>query len=1477
MSELKLMFQCPSCGSNEGIENNNYVKCKCCGNKYRRDLKEEPVYADLSYAVNERQEADFDKARRRYDALISKYKTGPGMEEAHWGRFLCEQYVIFYQNDAGNSIPSFWNINEEPCTRSESYKKAIQYGEKSGNRDNYERMAEQIEEYKNKYRKVKKEFPEGSQIFICFKDSGTDDSNVGYQIYHSFAGRYNVFFSRESLNNIRGNDYEPYIYHALTTAKVLIVLCSSRESLESKWVHNEWWRFWKFSKGTDKTIIPVCRRGFSPSQLPDELRNCQAHNEDISLISVLTNRIDSILKNDEMSGAPLTSFGKKLNIIDATFEAGNIDDAKIQLRSLIEESVSRPHDHVSALLMQSKILSDNYRYLKNANAAASVAKAEELAKSNDIQIKDMPEYRRYRAAVSRGRTKKALIAVLASVLVAGGSIAAVVALQDPMADIYVTGRPAVIEVEYGSDYLSAISSITTVSQKGKEKVVDINSSMVSGFDPVKLGMQTVNITYNGITIPVNINMVKYSLASPAGLTVSGGKITWEKVPQAKSYTLQVNGTEISGIIATSYEGDAFNASGIYNVKVKAVADNTVGNDSLYSAAISVINLKEASGISANGSVLSWDAVDGCTQYDVYCGGVKIGSAVTNSYTVPAERISAGANLFYVLPVGAHNMKLSENASNDELNDFEHNGELTLYKFNQASGLACNKDGTLSWTPVDGATSYDIYINGAKAGNTEEASFIPEASKVSAGANTVYVIPVGACNLSSSAEPGTDFAHNGEITIYKLKQASDLKYGADGKLTWAALSGDITYEVYANGVLLTSTKENTYTPEAGRLAAGANLFYVIPVNGFNLSSDSNANFEHNGELTLYCYNQATGLSYNNANGTVSWNAIPSCNSYAVYVNGKLAETVSGTSCAVPAGKIRAGANKISVACGGGGNLSANEGTDYEHNGEITLYCYKQAAGLAYNHASGTISWTAVPSCNGYDIYVNGELAETVSGTSCAIPVSKMKAGDNVIYVIPKNGCNLSASAGTDYEHNGEIIVKKLGNVTGIAVNGMTMSWNTVDGALSYEVLLNGEVIATVSQPSFTLSSGGNTANSVYTVRAIGGEGIVSSDISLEEITFKTLSAPVNITINSDGDLSWSAVSGAFGYDIYAGSTLLKTVDADTLSFSLVGELEKGTYNISVVAKGNGGNVMSSANSAAVSHVVNETIIYIDSEEDLKNIALDLGASYVLKNDITLTGAWTPIGTTSKPFTGLFDGKGHKIIGLSITESYAGGTGLFGVIDESGTVKNIILEGVSIDGADNSRVGALAGVNYGSVSGISVYGTIDITNGNYVGGIIGINYGSVYECTNNASITGEKYVGGIAGSTSISDYSAMIHSCTNNGAISGNYRVGGIMGVIGFERKNTVYGMVNNGNVTASDEDAGGIFGYVSGSSGQRGTLQSCANNGNVIASDYAGGCFGHIGTYITVITDNISEPALNCTNSGTVTAIDGSKFGEIYPK
>ena len=429
MGNSETTFLCPTCGSTQGVESGNHVKCSFCGNQYRKKLQNEPVYADLAYAVNERQEADFDKARRRYDALIDKYKTGSGMEEAYWGRFLCEQYVIFYHNDRGEAVPSFWNINNEPCHKSSNYQRALKFAEYSGNRENYENLANLIEEYKEKYRRIKKEFPQGSDIFICFKDAGTDDANLGYKIYNKFAGKYHIFFSRESLNNISGNDYEPYIYHALTTAKIMIVLCSDRDRLESKWVHNEWWRFWKFSQTKEKTIIPVLRENFDAARLPTELGNCQAHKEDVDLLSVLSEHIDAILKNDG-SGIQLTSFERELNIVNAAFETDEVDEAKIRIRELLEESMDRSHDHISALLLHAKIYSNNYRHLNNEHAANSISHAEEIARAQGIAIEDMSEYRCYRAAVARKRIKGVIAALLIVAFLGIGSLFVWNAMQD---------------------------------------------------------------------------------------------------------------------------------------------------------------------------------------------------------------------------------------------------------------------------------------------------------------------------------------------------------------------------------------------------------------------------------------------------------------------------------------------------------------------------------------------------------------------------------------------------------------------------------------------------------------------------------------------------------------------------------------------------------------------------------------------------------------------------------------------------------------------------------------------------------------------------------------------------------------------------------------------------------------------------------------------------------------------------------------
>jgi hypothetical protein len=137
-----------------------------------------------------------------------------------------------------------------------------------------------------------------------------------------------------------------------------------------------------------------------------------------------------------------------------------------------------------------------------------------------------------------------------------------------------------------------------------------------------------------------------------------------------------------------------------------------------------------------------------------------------------------------------------------------------------------------------------------------------------------------------------------------------------------------------------------------------------------------------------------------------------------------------------------------------------------------------------------------------------------------------------------------------------------------------------------------------------------------------------------------------------------------------------------------------------------------------------------------------AHYRLGNNIVLSGNWTPIGISSQPFSGVFDGNGKIISGLTIasTSSYQG---LFGIIS-SGTVKNLGLENIAING--DSRLGGIAGDVYNSSTISNCYTTGTITGqSNSIGGIVGrLAEGSIIEnCYSTVTVSGGA-VGGIAGS-------------------------------------------------------------------------------------------------------------------------------------
>lgn len=198
--------------------------------------------------------------------------------------------------------------------------------------------------------------------------------------------------------------------------------------------------------------------------------------------------------------------------------------------------------------------------------------------------------------------------------------------------------------------------------------------------------------------------------------------------------------------------------------------------------------------------------------------------------------------------------------------------------------------------------------------------------------------------------------------------------------------------------------------------------------------------------------------------------------------------------------------------------------------------------------------------------------------------------------------------------------------------------------------------------------------------------------------------------------------------------------------------------------------------------------------------------VLECDIDLsaltrgTSNWTPIGTDGdNPFDGTFDGNNHTITGLTLNLPSDSSLGFFGYIGKYGTVKNLILENVEINGG--SYAGALAGYNLGNIISCSASGNIQGASGDTsssVGGLIGSNSGNVTACHFNGTVEGKNNVGGIIGSND-----GIVIACYAKGTVTTESKAGGIIGWTTHKLISCYF----DGTVTGG-ENSGGVVGYKS---------------------------------------------------------------------
>ncbi len=329
------------------------------------------------------------------------------------------------------------------------------------------------------------------------------------------------------------------------------------------------------------------------------------------------------------------------------------------------------------------------------------------------------------------------------------------------------------------------------------------------------------------------------------------------------------------------------------------------------------------------------------------------------------------------------------------------------------------------------------------------------------------------------------------------------------------------------------------------------------------------------------------------------------------------------------------------------------------------------------------------------------------------------------------------------------------------------------------------------------------------------------------------------------------------------------------------------------------------------------------------------NYALMGDINASDVedYVAIGTGNVDadgneigFTGTFDGRGNRIIGLKV-ENANGNAGIFDTIGTNGVVKDVNIYSGTFTGKTNA--GAVAGMNNGRIEGIVTFGNTVTSNGN-AGGIVGVNNsgGTVDDVESTGSViagSSSAVAGGLVGkndgglANSFSDSAVTVATGVTldkdttalggvvginngnvqyvdslgvtNGGATGSNNIGGIIGtnngnmysgynesivsgannvggIIGTNAEGKKVENVVNATGVEGKDNVGGLVGVNSGS------VTNGRNNGTITGNEYVGGLVGNNASENSVLTNLVNDSSASITGVKYVGGIAGSNAGTI---
>ena len=406
------IIKCKMCGGDLALEEgSNVAECEYCGSRQTVPSADNEKKLNLFARANRlRANNEFDKAAGIYESIVADF---PEEAEAYWGLILCK-YGIEYVDDpaTGKKIPTCHRSSFDSVMDDPNFELVMENADPIARRV-YREEAKQLEELRKGIIEVSsKEDP--YDIFICYKETTEDgqrtlDSVLAQDVYDMLTENgYRVFFSRVTLEDKLGVEYEPYIFAALNSAKIMLAFGTDYDYYNAVWVKNEWSRFLQLiAKGEKKVLIP-CFKNLDVYDIPKEFAKLQA--QDMGKVGAMQDLLRGIKKilpkaqtgayiqsqefirsESDSSLSPLLSRGNQL------LQAENWEAAKDYFDRVLDADAMNGEAYFGLVLVENRkksldelvaalaILKDEKRFVKITVAPKAAEQIDKLASDLSVE------------------------------------------------------------------------------------------------------------------------------------------------------------------------------------------------------------------------------------------------------------------------------------------------------------------------------------------------------------------------------------------------------------------------------------------------------------------------------------------------------------------------------------------------------------------------------------------------------------------------------------------------------------------------------------------------------------------------------------------------------------------------------------------------------------------------------------------------------------------------------------------------------------------------------------------------------------------------------------------------------------------------------------------------------------------------------------------------------------------------------------